>query len=202
MLLTFIAGFATGAGLIIAIGAQNAFVLRVGLLRRHVFAVALFCALADALLIVAGVGGFGRLVQSSPILLRAVTWGGIAFLLWYGWTALRRALSPSALRAADDEVAALGPTLARCAAFTFLNPHVYLDTVILLGSLSASYAPRAWVYGAGAVVASFVWFFGLAYGARLLAPLFARPAAWRVLDLIIAGVMALLAGKLVLMELG
>ncbi len=196
-MLTYITGFLTGAGLIIAIGAQNAYVLRVGLTKRHVFAVALFCAVSDATLIVAGVGGFGRMVQASPLLLSIVTWGGAAFLLWYGLSALRRAISPNAMRASQEEVPSLGATLAKCAAFTFLNPHVYLDTVVLLGSLSAAYAPHTAIYGFGAASASFVWFFGLAYGARLLVPLFEKPVAWRVLDSIIAAVMFLLAGKLV-----
>jgi L-lysine exporter family protein LysE/ArgO len=195
-MLVFITGFFTGAGLIIAIGAQNAFVLRVGLTRRHVLPVALFCALADALLIAAGVGGFGRLVQASPVLLAIVTWGGIAFLAWYGLSALRRALAPNVMRASTEDVASLSATLAKCAAFTFLNPHVYLDTVVLLGSLSAAYAPHTTVYGFGAATSSFVWFFSLAFGARLLAPLFEKPAAWRVLDSLIAAVMFLLAGKL------
>ena len=196
-MLPFFTGFATGAGLIIAIGAQNAFVLRLGLIRQHVFAVVLFCALADALLIIAGVAGFGQLVQTSPMLLTIVTWGGAVFLLWYGIAALRRALFPSAMRLANDAVPSLPATLAKCAAFTFLNPHVYLDTVVLLGSLSAAYAPHEVLYGAGAVIASFVWFFSLGFGARFLAPLFEKPTAWRVLDTIIASVMFLLAGKLV-----
>jgi L-lysine exporter family protein LysE/ArgO len=195
--LTFLTGFLTGAGLIIAIGAQNAFVLRVGLMRRHVFAVALFCAISDALLIGAGVGGFGTLVKSSPLLLAIATWGGAAFLLWYGISALRRALSATAMEASREEVPSLGGTLSKCAAFTFLNPHVYLDTVVLVGSLSAAYAPHSAIYGFGAATASFVWFFSLAYGARLLAPLFEKPAAWRVLDSIIAAVMFLLAAKLI-----
>jgi L-lysine exporter family protein LysE/ArgO len=189
-------GFLTGAGLIIAIGAQNAFVLRVGLIRRHVFAVCLFCALSDALLIIAGVGGFGQFVQASPLLLNSVTIGGIAFLLWYGWSALRRAMNPQAMLAANGTIEGLRPTLAKCAAFTFLNPHVYLDTVVLVGSLSAAYDPHEAIYGAGAVVASFTWFFALGYGARLLGPLFEKPASWRVLDGIIALVMVLLALKL------
>ncbi len=172
-------GFLTGAGLIIAIGAQNAFVLRVGLTRRHVFAVALFCATSDALLIAAGVGGFGTLVKASPLLLGAVTWGGAAFLGWYGLAALRRALSPRGDAGCRRCRAGIAATLARCAAFTFLNPHVYLDTVLLVGSLSALYAPLQALYGVGAALASFVWFFALAYGARLLAPLFEirRPGA-------------------------
>jgi L-lysine exporter family protein LysE/ArgO len=196
-MLTFLTGFFTGAGLIIAIGAQNAFVLRVGLTRQHVFAVALFCATSDALLIFAGVYGLGSLVSRSPLLLQIVTWGGAAFLLWYGFAALRRALSPGALQASAETVPSLVATLAKCAAFTFLNPHVYLDTVILLGSLSAAYAPLQSIYGWGAAIGSFVWFFGLAYGARLLGPFFEKPAAWRVLDSIIAVVMALLAAKLI-----
>jgi L-lysine exporter family protein LysE/ArgO len=196
MLLALITGFFTGAGLIIAIGAQNAFVLRIGLTRRHVFLVCLFCAISDALLIAAGVGGFGQFVQTSPLLLRIVTIGGIAFLLWYGWSAARRAMKPQAMQAAAETVEGLGPTLAKCAAFTFLNPHVYLDTVMLVGSLSAAYDPHEASYGLGAMAASFVWFFSLGYGARLLAPLFQQPSAWRVLDALIALVMILLATKL------
>ncbi len=190
-------GFLLGASLIVAIGAQNAFVLRQGLARRHVFAVASFCVLADATLITAGVAGLGTLVQQSPRLLTVVTLAGAAFLFAYGVLALRRALHPDTLSARGAAEPRLAPALMTVAALTFLNPHVYLDTVVLLGSLSARHEGWARVaFGAGAAMASAVWFFGLGYGARLAAPLFARPVAWRVLDGVIALVMGLIAASL------
>jgi len=169
-------GFLLGASLIVAIGAQNAFVLRQGLARRQVFAVTTFCFLADALLISLGVAGVGSL------------------LLTYGAMALRRALHPGNLSAASAAQSRLGTALATAAALTFLNPHVYLDTVVLLGSLSARHAGAARVaFGAGAAMASAVWFYGIGFGARFAAPLFARPAAWRILDVAIAIIMASIA---------
>jgi L-lysine exporter family protein LysE/ArgO len=191
MLSPFISGFLLGGSLIVAIGAQNAFILRQGLLRQHVFVLCLVCALSDAVLIAAGVGGLGMLVARFPLLLTAVTIGGALFLFAYALLALRRALDPRALEAARGGEANLGVALAACLAFTFLNPHVYLDTVLLIGSISATHEGVARIaFGAGAAAASFVWFFGLGYGARLLQPLFARPSAWRILDLVIAAVMA------------
>jgi len=190
-------GFFLGASLIIAIGAQNAFILRQGLLREHVFVLCLICALSDAVLIAAGVGGFGALVASSETAIRVVTWAGVAFLTVYGLIALRRAWKPEAMQAARDGGASLAGAVAACLSFTFLNPHVYLDTVVLLGGISGGYAGAARLaFGIGAAVASFVWFFALGYGARLLEPLFAKPCAWRVLDLLIAGVMFALAVNL------
>ena len=189
-----LAGFFLGASLIIAIGAQNAFILRQGLLRSHVFILCLICALSDAVLIAAGVAGLGTLVSRSPTLISLVTIGGAIFLGTYAVMAFRRALHPGAMKAGSPQALGLKAAVATCLAFTFLNPHVYLDTVVLLGSLSAAYsgADRL-AYGLGAATASFVWFFGLGYGARLLQPVFAKPAAWRVLDVIIGIVMALLA---------
>ena len=189
-----ISGFFLGASLIIAIGAQNAFILRQGLLRQHVFVLSLICALSDALLIAAGVAGLGALIASSPQLIQLVTIGGAVFLLAYAVLALRRAFRPQVLTAAASGEGSLKLAIAACLAFTFLNPHVYLDTVLLVGSLSAGYQGAARIaYGAGAALASFVWFFGLGYGARLLQPVFARPAAWRVLDVMIAVVMTAIA---------
>lgn len=189
-----LSGFFLGASLIIAIGAQNAFILRQGLMRSHVFILCLICALSDAVLIAAGVAGLGTLVSRSPALIAAVSLGGMLFLGAYSFMAFRRALHPGAMRTGTPEPLGLKAAVATCLAFTFLNPHVYLDTVVLLGSLSAAYqgADRL-AYGLGAVTASFVWFFGLGYGARLLQPIFAKPAAWRVLDVLIGIVMALLA---------
>jgi L-lysine exporter family protein LysE/ArgO len=197
MLSAAISGFLLGASLIIAIGAQNAFVLRQGLLREHVFVLCLICSLSDAVLIAAGVGGLGTLVAQSPRLILLVTVGGSLFLLSYAFLAFRRAMKPEMLKAAREGEGSLGKAVAACLAFTFLNPHVYLDTVLLIGSLSAQFPGLARLaYGVGAGTASFVWFFGLGYGARLLQPIFARPAAWRVLDVIIGLVMASIALRL------
>jgi L-lysine exporter family protein LysE/ArgO len=193
-----LSGFLLGASLIIAIGAQNAFILRQGLLRRHVFILCLICALADAVLIALGVGGLGTLVAQAPVLIEAVTIFGALFLGAYALIAFRRAMHPEVMKAAEGNSTDLGAAVAACLAFTFLNPHVYLDTVVLLGSLSAQF--RGWArfaYGVGAALASFIWFFGLGYGARLLQPVFARPAAWRVLDVLIGLVMAALAISLI-----
>ncbi|BCP52647.1 amino acid transporter [Kaistia sp. 32K] len=191
-------GFFLGASLIVAIGAQNAFVLRQGLARSHVFPIATFCFLADAMLIAAGVGGLGALVQGAPRVLFVVTLAGAAFLFVYGAMALRRAFHAEALSASGAAEMRLGPALATVAALTFLNPHVYLDTVVLLGSLSGRHAGTARLaFGAGAMVASCVWFYALGYGARLLAPVFARPVAWRILDVAIGVVMFSIAASLV-----
>lgn len=198
MLTPFFSGFFLGGGLIIAIGAQNAYVLRQGLLKNHVFWISFFCALSDALLIALGVAGFGALVSSSPALLKAVAIFGALFLFWYGFTAFRRALHPQTLEAAANERPSLRQALLTIAAFTFLNPHVYLDTVVLVGGYSAQYPDNGrYIFGAGAAIASFVWFFSLGYGARLLEPLFRKPLAWRILDTMIGVVMWLLAFKLV-----
>lgn len=192
-------GFVLGLSLIVAIGAQNAFILERGLVRSHVFVLCLVCALADAILIAAGVAGLGTLIAARPGLIFAVTIGGALFLAAYAAIALRRALRPDAMIVRGGRAMSLKTALATVLALTFLNPHVYLDTVVLLGSLSARYPETILrvAYGGGAMAASFVWFFALGYGARLLAPLFARPSAWRVLDAVIAGVMALLALSLV-----
>jgi L-lysine exporter family protein LysE/ArgO len=190
----FLSGFGLGISLIAAIGAQNAFILRQGLMRAHVFVLCLICALADAALIAAGVAGLGTLVAQSETLIVAVTVGGAAFLLGYAALAFRRALNPGSLQAARTGEHDLGKAVMACLAFTFLNPHVYLDTVVLLGGLSAGFEGTARAaFGAGAVIASFVWFFALGYGARLLAPFFARPGSWRVLDTAIGAIMVLIA---------
>lgn len=197
MLTSAVAGFSISIALIVAIGAQNAFVLRQGLRREHVVPVVLTCAASDALLIMAGVAGVGTLVTARPGILTAIRWGGAAFLLCYAALAARRALRPGALLPTEQPPATLGATLLACAAFTYLNPHVYLDTVLLLGGVAQQH-PHRWVFGAGAVLASAVWFTALGVGAQRLAPLLARASAWRVLDAIIAVVMAGLALALLL----
>jgi len=206
-LAALLAGSALGASLIIAIGAQNAFVLRQGLARNRTFAVALTCVLCDVTLIAAGAIGFGRLVERFPALASVAAWGGAAFLVFYGALSARSAARPHTLRAeepgAHGALATTGAAVGATLAISLLNPHVYLDTVVLLGSVAAQYPPtqRA-AFAAGAMTASTVWFFGLAYGARLLEPLFAKPVAWRVLDAAIALIMWWIAAGLVLGQLG
>lgn len=199
MLVPFATGFGTGFSLILAIGAQNAFVLRQGLLRSHVFWICLVCAVSDAVLIAVGVAGMGTIASAAPWLLDVLTWGGAAFLVVYGGLSFRRALAPGALRAARSGVQSLGTALALTLAFTWANPHVWLDTVGLVGAVSTGFRGDAkTAFAAGAVTASFVFFFGLGYGARLLAPEFARPRAWTVLDTVIGVVMWAIAASLVL----
>jgi L-lysine exporter family protein LysE/ArgO len=192
-------GLALGFGLIVAIGAQNAFVLRQGLRREHVGAVVLFCAVADAVLIAAGVLGMAQALGDRPTLARLLALAGAVFLALYGWRALQRARRPHQLQAsAGGAGLRRGAVLAQAAAFTLLNPHVYLDTVLLVGSIGAQQplALRGW-FIAGASGASLLWFGSLGYGARWLAPLFVRPRAWQVLDGLIGLTMAVLAALLV-----
>ncbi len=195
----FAPGFALSLTLILAIGAQNAFVLRQGLRKSHVFWVCLTCAVSDALLIAAGVAGFGALGQALPWFEPVMRYGGAAFLIWYG---ARNAMSAwrggAALEAEGINTQSLRSTILTLLALTWLNPHVYLDTVVLLGSISAQYDNRL-AFGVGAVSASFVFFFGLGYGARLLSPLFAMPRSWQILDGLIAVTMWAIAAKLLLM---
>jgi L-lysine exporter family protein LysE/ArgO len=198
-LLTALAGLGFGLSLIVAIGAQNAFVLRQGLRREHVLAVVLVCALSDAVLILAGIAGAGAVFALAPAVLTVVRFAGAAFLLCYGVVAARRALRPAALAVEDAGVRKpLGRVVATVLALTWLNPHVYLDTVVLLGSIANTHGDERWWFGAGAVLGSLLWFAALGYGARLLQPVFARPVAWRVLDAVIAVVMVALAVSLVL----
>lgn len=195
---TFLTGFAMSAALIVAIGAQNLFVLRQGLKREHVGPIVLLCGSVDALLIAAGVGGVGALLGAMPQLTMALTIGGALFLGWYGVKAFQRMMAPEAMSVSDQGSVTLGRALAATAAFTFLNPHVYLDTVLLMGAAGAA-QPMALrpVFVAGAACASFSWFTALGYGARMLTPLFARPAAWRVLDAIVGATMLTLAASLI-----
>ncbi len=191
-------GFSLGFSLILAIGAQNAFVLKQGLRGEHVLLVCLICALSDALLILAGVSGFHILVSAQPGIVALARYGGALFLIGYGALSFYRALRvqqgmlPSDIRGGSAWQAAL-----TCLGFTWLNPHVYLDTVVLLGSVSTQFDETHW-FAAGAAAASFVFFFSLGYGARLLRPLFAEARAWRVLDLLIALVMWGIALRLLL----
>ncbi|MFI2436060.1 LysE/ArgO family amino acid transporter [Streptomyces sp. NPDC018693] len=184
------AGFGTGMSLIVAIGAQNAFVLRQGIRRDAVLAVVAICALSDALLITLGVGGVGAVVVAWPEVLTAVAWIGGLFLLGYGALAARRVLRPGGALVAEGEAAgSRRRAVLTCLALTWLNPHVYLDTVFLLGSIAADRGELRWTFGLGAALASLSWFAALGFGARLLSRFLARPAAWRVLDGLVAATM-------------
>jgi L-lysine exporter family protein LysE/ArgO len=196
VLTSTLAGFAASIVLIVAIGAQNAFVLRQGLRREHVLPVVLTCALSDLALILAGIAGLGAVIAARPTAVLVVRWVGAAFLLGYACLAAKRALKPSALTPADRAPATLRATLLTCLAFTYLNPHVYLDTVLLLGSIAQQH-PHRWLFGLGAAAASLAWFTALGAGAHRLAPILARPIAWRLLDGLIAAVMTAIAITLI-----
>lgn len=194
-----LAGFGLGLSLILAIGAQNAFVLRQGLRREHVFWVCLLCALSDALLIAAGVSGLAVLLHAAPWLAPAMRYGGAAFLAWYGARALWAAWhSQASLVPGESPPRALGATLLTCAALTWLNPHVYLDTVLLIGSVASQFGGQRLPFALGAMSASLLFFFTLGYGAALLRPLFARPQAWKLLDVLVGLMMWAIALKLLL----
>lgn len=199
VILPLLSGLASGLSLIVAIGAQNAFVLRQGLQRSHVALVIAVCAVSDLVLILLGVAGVGVVIEQAPAVLEAVRWAGAAFLAAYGafaaWRAIRgQALGQLGTGQAVSWVAVLGTGLA----FTWLNPHVYLDTVLLLGSLASTHGPDGrWWFAAGAGLASIAWFTALGVGARFLAPVFRRRSAWRVLDAVIAAVMVTMAISLV-----
>lgn len=208
-----LAGLGLGFSLIIAIGAQNLFVLRQGLRREHVFVVAAICAVSDAILIALGVSGVGFVLQAVPWLVDVVRWAGAAFLVVYGLLAARRAWRPAeqALAVSDASSPAPGstpggvatrtrllPVVLTCLALTWLNPHVYLDTVFLLGTVANTHGDQRWLFAAGAMAASVIWFFGLAFGARYLGRWLSTPRAWRILDAVIAVVMIGLGISLVL----
>src|SRR4051794_40169575 len=199
MLDAFVAGLLTGLSLIVAIGAQNAFVLRQGLLRQYVGPVVAICAISDLLLIAAGVAGIGAIVQHAPTALTIVRWLGVAFLTAYGVRSLWRAPHARAPHAPPPDEPGLRAALLQMTALTWLNPHVYLDTVLLLGSIAAHHGPTGtWWFAAGAGLGSILWFTGLGYGARLLAPLLSRPRAWQVLDVLIGLTMLAIAAQLAL----
>jgi L-lysine exporter family protein LysE/ArgO len=192
-----IAGLLTGLSLIVAIGAQNAFVLRQGLLRQHIGPVVAVCAISDLVLIGAGVAGIGAIVAHAPTALTVVRWLGAAFLTAYGVRSLWRARRADALTASSSTEPRLRGALVQTVALTWLNPHVYLDTVLLLGSIAAHHGPTGkWWFAVGAGLGSILWFAGLGYGARLAAPLLSRPRAWQVLDVLIGLTMLTIAYQL------
>lgn len=192
-------GFSTGLALIVAIGAQNAYLLKLGIEGRNqtVLIVVLICAISDAVLIISGVAGIGAVIDAVPLALEVMRVLGAGFLITYGLFAARRAFRPSTLVAEDATSIALGTAVATVLALTWLNPHVYLDTVLFLGSVANQQDDRWW-WAAGAVISSFTWFFAIGFGSRLLRPLFAKPGSWRVLDGIIATVMLTLGASMAL----
>jgi L-lysine exporter family protein LysE/ArgO len=197
MVSAFPAGFALSFSLILAIGAQNAFVLRQGLRREHVGVVILICCLSEAVLIFGGVAGFAAVAQAAPWALDVMRWAGAAFLLVYGLRSLWAARRPSAaLVAAGSGSASLRAAVVTTLVLTWANPHVFLDTLGLLGAVATQYGEARWMFGAGALTASCVFFLLLGYGARILAPLFARPQSWQVLDAFVGVTMLILSAKL------
>ena len=191
-------GFIASFTLIAAIGAQNAFVLRQGIRREHVLPVVMLCTVSDIVLMSAGIAGVGALISAHPSALNIAKFGGALFLVGYGLMAARRAWRPSSLTPSESAPARLIDVLLTCAALTFLNPHVYLDTVVLLGALANEHRDERWLFGVGAVTASAVWFVSLGLGARRLAGLFATPMTWRILDGLIAVMMIALGLSLAL----
>lgn len=189
LLLAAVAGFGTSLGLIVAIGAQNTFVLRQGIRRDAVLVVVLICAVSDAVLIALGVSGVGAVVAAWPAAVTVVGLVGGGFLLCYGFLAARRAFRPAAMQVDGAPAGSRRRAVLSCLAMTWLNPHVYLDTVLLLGSVAAGRGQLRWVFGTGAVLASLCWFVALGFGARLLSNFFTRPSSWRVLDALVAATM-------------
>ena len=191
--IALIAGFFSGLSLIVAIGAQNAFVIRQGLLRSHVALVVTVCSLADAFLIILGIGGLGKIIQSQPQALEFIRWFGVAYLIWFGVKSVRAALSPQSLDVQGENEKSAWKVLLTVLTFTFLNPHVYLDTVILLGSIANQFSDHRWFFAFGASLASVVWFTSIGYGARAASHLMSRPIFWKILDSAIAAIMFTIA---------
>ena len=182
-------GFFTAISLIAAIGAQNAYVIRQSLTRKHVLLVVVICALADAILIIAGIAGLGALITSAPMLMEFIRWFGVLYLVWFGIKSVRSAFKKQSLDAGSAQSASRKQVVLSILGFTFLNPHVYLDTVILLGSIANQFQSDRWWFGIGAMMSSVVWFFSIGYGAKAAAKYMAKPIFWKILDLSIAAVM-------------
>lgn len=195
-MLAFLPGLLTGLSLIIAIGAQNAFVIRQGLTRKYVLMVVLVCIISDWALMAAGVAGLGALILQMAWLLEVLRWFGVAYLLWFAYGSIRSAFKNDALKVDDNHSGTRKQVLLSVLAITWLNPHVYLDTVILVGSIANTFGANAWYFGFGAMAGSLVWFFALGYSAKAMSGLMSKPLFWKVLDLVIAAVMVSIAGML------
>ncbi|SLM31942.1 putative amino acid transport protein (LysE family) [Desulfamplus magnetovallimortis] len=199
MILVFFKGFVVSAGLIIAIGAQNAFVLTQGIKRQHWLIIPLICAVCDALLISAGVAGMGTIVSDYPEFTRYVAWGGAAFLFWYGFKSLQSVFRPGTLEESNRETSTVGKAVATTLALTFLNPHVYIDTVLLIGTIGSQFPDgEKFLFAAGAMSASFVWFFMLSFGGRLLKPMFQKTVSWQILDSFVCATMIFVGVSLII----
>lgn len=185
----FLPGLLTGLSLIIAIGAQNAFLIRQGLTRKHVAIVVIICAVSDALLIFAGVGGLGLLISKAPVALEFIRWFGVAYLLWFAFKSARNAFKQEQLDASGTASGALKQVVATTLALTYLNPHVYLDTVIFLGSIGNQFGENRWFFASGAAVGSVLWFSAVGFGAKAAAGIMSKPVFWKILDALIAVVM-------------
>jgi L-lysine exporter family protein LysE/ArgO len=195
--IAFSSGLASGLSLIIAIGAQNAFVIRQGLQRQHVLTVVLFCAISDALLIAAGTAGLGKLISTAPQLLEIVRWFGVTYLAFFGLKSLRSAFKHNSLTLEQGAVVSRKKTILTVLGLTFLNPHVYLDTVIFLGSLANQFPAEKWLFTFGAMTASFIWFFTIGFGSQMAARFMVKVVFWRILDLTVAAIMFTLATYLI-----
>jgi L-lysine exporter family protein LysE/ArgO len=195
-MIAFIPGFLAGLSLIIAIGAQNAFVIKQGLTKKHVLLTVAICAVADALLIALGAAGLGRILQSLPTLLEAIRWLGVAYLTWFGIKSVRSVFQSEVMGTSTSESASAKKVAKTVLGFTFLNPHVYLDTVILLGSISNQFKENRWFFSFGAMLASLIWFTSIGYGAKAASRFMSKPIFWKILDSIIACVMFSIAGYL------
>lgn len=195
-MLSFIPGFFTGLSLIVAIGAQNAFVIRQGLTKKHVLLVVAICAVADAALIALGIAGLGAIISGLPWLLEVIRWFGVAYLSWFGVRSIMSAFKNESMDASGAQSLSKGKVVAAVLGFTLLNPHVYLDTVILVGSVANQFGQDRWAFGIGAMFASVVWFFSIGFGARAASGLMSKPIFWRILDSLIACVMFGIAAML------
>ena len=195
-MIAFSSGLVSGLALIIAIGAQNAFVIRQGLQRQHVLTVVLFCAFSDALLIAAGTAGLGRAIDSAPEVLEIVRWFGVTYLIFFGLKSLRSAFKHNSLTLEQDAIVSRKKTILTVLALTFLNPHVYLDTVIFLGSIANQFPSDKWIFSLGAMTASFLWFFFIGFGSKIAARFMVKVIFWKILDLAVAAIMFTLAAYL------
>lgn len=192
----FLPGVLTSMSLIMAIGAQNAFVIRQALTRKHVLVMVLICAASDAFLILAGIAGLGAVIQNLPWLFEVLRWFGVAYLTWFGINSLRSAFKGESMDAATAESKTLKQVIVSLLGFTFLNPHVYLDTVILLGSIGTTFGDSKWIFAAGASLGSLIWFFSIGYGAKAASRFMSKPLFWKVLDIVIAVIMFAIATML------
>lgn len=201
-MLAFLPGLLTGLSLIVAIGAQNAFVIRQGLTRKYVLMTVLFCIASDVILMAAGVAGLGALIIQASWLLETLRWFGVVYLCWFAYGSFRSAFKNDTLITNDQQSPSRMKVLMTLLAVTWLNPHCYLDTVILVGSIANSFRENAWLFGFGAMTASFLWFFIIGFGAKAASKLMSKPSFWKVLDLSIAGVMVTIAGLLAFYRFG